>query len=173
MSVDKWKLTDFGLTAEGTSKVALTTQLQRGTEGYRAPEILSDNSPGRASNKADIFALGCLIYELAFGKKAFWRDFQLFLYARGEEKLDIPAEELDLDHRRRAYLLQMISRMLEIDWWKRPSASHILDELKRLQNKRGTMIYEGRVIEIEQQSGLWIQANWSPIWYEFPYFFSG
>lgn len=34
-----WKITDFGLTVEATSKRARVTQFSRGTTSYRAPEL--------------------------------------------------------------------------------------------------------------------------------------
>jgi serine/threonine protein kinase len=68
-----WKLTDFGVTsvAMGTSK---TTIYGRGTSGYRAPELFN---PGKSyySNRSDIWALGCIVYELATGRQVFENDY--------------------------------------------------------------------------------------------------
>lgn len=70
-----WKIADFGLTTEGTSKLAITTVYSKGTEGYRAPELLSEDP--KFSNKVDIWAMGCILYELVVRKKAFAGD-QIF-----------------------------------------------------------------------------------------------
>lgn len=57
-----WKLTDFGISAEATSKNALATYSAKGTSSYRAPEVLRE---AEFTNKVDIWALGCVLYELA------------------------------------------------------------------------------------------------------------
>jgi serine/threonine protein kinase len=38
----RWKIADFGISTEGTTKRAQTTQLARGTPSYRAPEVVKD-----------------------------------------------------------------------------------------------------------------------------------
>lgn len=67
-----WKLGDLGTVADGTSKHFDTTRYSRGSACYRAPEVL--DWPARYNNKADIWALGCIIHELATGEKAFHND---------------------------------------------------------------------------------------------------
>jgi len=67
-----WKLGDLGTVADGTSKHFNTTRYSRGTACYRAPEILQE--PAKYNNKADIWAFGCIVYELATKKKAFDSD---------------------------------------------------------------------------------------------------
>jgi serine/threonine protein kinase len=41
-----WKLTDFGIMCQATSKNMITTENGRGTQGYRAPELMSSVTPG-------------------------------------------------------------------------------------------------------------------------------
>lgn len=65
-----WKIADFGLTSEGTSNTLKTSRSGKGMPGYRAPELFHEVSPGY-NNKADIWSLGCIMYELFTGKKAF------------------------------------------------------------------------------------------------------
>lgn len=69
----QWKLTDFGISAEATSKKAITTRYSQGTSSYRAPELLDDEPT--FTNKVDIWALGCILYELAKGRVAFREDW--------------------------------------------------------------------------------------------------
>ena len=75
-----WKVADFGLTTEGTSKRMRSTIYGRGTACYRAPELVKEDS--EYSNKVDIFALGCIMFELVTeGKKAFKDDFSVREYS--------------------------------------------------------------------------------------------
>ena len=75
---NSWKITDFGLTSEGTSNHACTTRYARGTSSYRAPELLSRR---KFSNKVDIWAVGCILYEVVFLRKAFLGDGDVLMYA--------------------------------------------------------------------------------------------
>ena len=76
-SYDKlWKIADFGLTTEGTSNRAITTVYSKGTQGYRAPELLLGDP--KFNNKVDIWAIGCILYELVAREKAFASDLQVF-----------------------------------------------------------------------------------------------
>ena len=74
-----WKLTDFGLSAEATSRRHHTTRYSRGTGGYRAPELLV-HDPGKFSNKVDVWALGCVMFELVTLRPAFTEDWEIQQY---------------------------------------------------------------------------------------------
>ena len=74
----QWKLADFGLSCEGTSGSLLLTHKCNGTSGYRAPEITQ--LTGYFNDKTDIWALGCILYELAFNKKRFSCDREVWAY---------------------------------------------------------------------------------------------
>jgi serine/threonine protein kinase len=50
-----------------------TTRYSRGTASYRAPEVIADNA--KFNNRADIWSLGCIIYELGTCTKLFDNDF--------------------------------------------------------------------------------------------------
>src|SRR5271170_3594529 len=75
-----WKLADFGLSCEGSSKTNRPTQYGRSTPGYRAPELLESDGDATYTNKVDIWALGCILYELATRKRAFKNDWEVFQY---------------------------------------------------------------------------------------------
>jgi serine/threonine protein kinase len=68
-----WKITDFGTATEATSKHFNTTRYSRGTACYRAPELIREDP--KFNNKVDIWALGCILYELSTGCKLFSGDF--------------------------------------------------------------------------------------------------
>lgn len=126
-----WKITDFGLTSEGTSRYAYSTRYGRGTESYRAPELVRETSI--VTKKSDIWALGCILYELTFKTKAFPRDINVFEYAHRERRLEI--HNLPTSERVNAYLRELVYRTLEIDWWKRPNSGDILKLLNSLSDK--------------------------------------
>ena len=66
------KITDFGL-AKQEGRPALTrTGIALGTPRYMAPEQFRDAK--RVDHRADIFALGALLYELYAGRPAFQKD---------------------------------------------------------------------------------------------------
>jgi eukaryotic-like serine/threonine-protein kinase len=68
----RWKLADFGSAAQATSKHLHTTIEYRGTASYRAPELLN---AGRFNNNVDVFALGCILYEMVTGRQLFAGDY--------------------------------------------------------------------------------------------------
>jgi serine/threonine protein kinase len=64
-----WKVADFGMTSDGTSRREVTTKYGRGTTGYRAPELVRTS---QYNNKVDIFAIGYIFFELfTNGENAF------------------------------------------------------------------------------------------------------
>ena len=73
-----WKIADFGTASEATSKKFNTTQFSRGTSSYRAPEVLKENA--KYNNKVDIWAFGCILYELSTGQKLFPNDWAVMEY---------------------------------------------------------------------------------------------
>lgn len=66
-------------TATGTSKQLHPIEAQRGTACCRAPEVLAECAT--YNNGADIWALGCILFELCTGKKAFHSDWATRDYA--------------------------------------------------------------------------------------------
>lgn len=117
-----WKLADFGLTTEGTSKRAHTTERAQGTACYRAPELVREYS--RYTNRVDIFALGCILFELvASGQKAFASDFEVLEYASLRSKIDLPPNITYSGSR--GNLSHAIRAMLAIEPSARPSANQL------------------------------------------------
>jgi hypothetical protein len=82
-----WKLTDFGLSTDATSKLGRPTLYARGTTSYRAPELLGYHPT--VTNKVDIWGLGCVLYQLATSKVAFYDDWEVKSYDTNDSALHI------------------------------------------------------------------------------------
>jgi len=162
-----WKIADFGLTEEGASRIAYTTLHSRGTECYRAPELVRERSA--VSMKSDIFALGCILFELVMARKAFPRDIHVFEYASNREIPAIVMPET-VDDRVASYLTQLIHGMLQVDWWQRPPTRDILKLLSRLADGRDEIWSKSengrytRIHEPSQRSRLWKRLILLPQW---------
>jgi serine/threonine protein kinase len=116
-----WKVADFGLTTEGTSTRMHTTRNSRGTTGYRAPELVKEIS--RYCNKVDIFALGCILFELAAdGRRAFENDYVLMEYSLGRVELALPDGIVDYATRE---LSRLMFDMLAVNPTERASAQDL------------------------------------------------
>jgi tetratricopeptide (TPR) repeat protein len=114
-----WKIGDFGLTAPGTSRKALTTRRASGTACYRAPELLQERS--EYNNKSDIFAIGCILYELVTnGKKAFSNDYMVHEYSATRIPIELPSNFLNPTSK--CGMLSILQATLEVNHTKRPSA---------------------------------------------------
>ena len=123
---NRWKLTDFGISAEATSQRARSTRYSRGTSSYRAPELL--NEQATFTKRVDIWALGCVLYELASGKVAFHEDWAVREYYNGKADLSISIPSLP------PFLLHHVSNCIKElhhrDWTQRPPAAEVLPIFK-------------------------------------------
>jgi serine/threonine protein kinase len=108
----KWKIADFGLSREGTSKRQVDTIDVVGTASYRAPELLEERST--FTSKVDVFALGCTFYELVTRQKAFDNDIHVYEYGcRDGNWPEDPCDFLPIDDMRsRALVLAVIEAMI-------------------------------------------------------------
>jgi serine/threonine protein kinase len=140
---------DFGLTSEGTSRRAQATRDARGTASYRAPELLREQSV--VTKKSDIWALGCILYELISESKAFPSDFSLWEYILLSRKVDpssigfdervkICLDSVAIDARLKACLVCLVRAMLEVEWWERPRALDISKLFSSLSSERTDII---------------------------------
>lgn len=80
-----------------------------------------------------MWALGCILYELVFKAKAFPRDFHVFEYIHN--KRVPPIHALPGNECLRSHIRELICRMLEVKWWKRPSARDVLAALESVSNQ--------------------------------------
>jgi len=124
-----WKLADFGFTAEGSSKNVIVSKLGRGTEGYRAPELIEEEPI--YTRKVDIFAFGCILYEIVFGRKAFRNDWNVWEYARSKKPLTFPRTSMYSTDSPR-FIRETLDTTLQHDWVQRPTAKALLIGFKAL-----------------------------------------
>jgi len=115
---------------EGTSKRAHTTKYSRGTPGYRAPELVEEVIVNKYTNKVDIWAIGCILYEIVFQRKAFSSDFEVSRYSDTVKTtgklLGLPFEtDAIFDDSRKYFLSKIIHEMVDIDPTRRPGAEHL------------------------------------------------
>jgi len=93
---------------------------------YRAPELINEEV-GEFTNKVDIWAMGCILYELAVGKKAFRSDWSVLELRQSRTKFTVMLDDT-FDDEGKHYLSQHISSMLEIDPFSRPAASALVSD---------------------------------------------
>jgi serine/threonine protein kinase len=134
-----WKLADFGTASDATSKQLNTTRYSRGTTGYRSPEIL-DMKEAKYNNRTDIFALGCIVYEIVTGQKLFPDDMAIVSYALkgtlGPNILWPPTGGSSSD--RLQDLERLTASMLELDPLKRPNARSIQAAVIKIRSNTTT-----------------------------------
>ena len=94
------------------------TRYGHGSNGYRAPELME----GEYTTKVDIWAMGCILYELATGKRAFENDWAVLKY-RNSGKNMVTILDDTFDTQLIAIITKHIADMLQIEAPARPSAS--------------------------------------------------
>jgi len=109
-----WKIGDFGLLTAATKNLR-TTLKSRGTDCYRSPELLSKDHASFC-NKSDIWALGCVVFEMITGRQRFLSDFAVY---------DFISQTVS-DHQDQYFRLPLsfflVSKLLEKKPQNRPSA---------------------------------------------------
>jgi serine/threonine protein kinase len=123
-----WKLADFGLSSEGSSKRNLPTKYSSGTPGYRAPELMdSGGDPAMYNNKVDIWAMGCIFYELATGIRPFKSDWDVLNHRFSKRNMEVVLDD-SFETGSIAAITEHIVEMLQIDPSDRPSASFLSEK---------------------------------------------
>ena len=146
---DKIKIGDFGISKKlDTLKQYLNTNA--GTIYYMAPEIISNQN---YNYKVDIWALGCIIYELLTLKVCFEDKNEEIL----KEKIKNKDHDKIRPHTYNSKWQELIDLLLQKDYLKRPSIDEIIDILKSdfrisdLQDNKMKRIYkkdfESKILE--------------------------
>jgi serine/threonine protein kinase len=122
----RWKLADFGSAAQATSKHLHTTIEYRGTASYRAPELLN---AGRFNNKVDVFALGCIIYEMVTGRQLFAGDYSVLNFAQTKERIFPRRWPRALPDTPLFALGKWTEELIAVDPSNRPTAATTIEQL--------------------------------------------
>jgi serine/threonine protein kinase len=113
--INVWKLAGFSLTSRGDESRVIETRMQRRTSGYRAPELIQ---LALYTKKVDIWAFGCVTYELVTKRRAFANDFATYAYGHSWGELPIV-----VDSERVGGMFERIIRVaLDREPQNRPSA---------------------------------------------------
>ena len=152
-----WKVADFGLTVEGTSHRAHTTNFSRGTSGYRAPELLTEENGRRTySNKVDIWAVGCIMFEIITRRKAFAEDYASQMYSQGlggyANTLRIQFDSATVPDSIKEFVWTLIHNMLDVNPLKRPKASQLLGKFISTVDWPTPSSIPGRILANPQSS---------------------
>jgi serine/threonine protein kinase len=143
----RWKIADFGATSEATSKTLATTSKGWGTSIYRGPEIIQYSS---FNTKSDIWAFGCIAFELFTKEKAFQGDWEVMGCAQSSTSSQKSSKEVfsgNWPSGEAAEVAKEISKScvdntLDFRWQKRPTATEILGKLRSLEVRSGEILYD-------------------------------
>lgn len=121
-------LLDFGLArhAELPDLLGAESSVPMGTAAYISPEqILGE----RSDTSSDLYALGCILYQLATGEEPFGRPMTVVGMKR--RLYHAPKAPRDINGNVPRWLEEIIRRCMEVDRAKRyTDASHVLSDLK-------------------------------------------
>ena len=116
-----WKLADFGITSDsGDTSTFRTTSRGRGSSGHRSPELVRDIP--HYNKKADIWSLGCVLYELCTRRRAFVNDNAVREFRSPDTVLRVAVFSDGLCPGFRDEARTWMRRMLQREYQQRPSA---------------------------------------------------
>jgi serine/threonine protein kinase len=100
-----------------------------------APELLRSRENPQFNNKADIWALGCIVWELIFGEKAFKADWEVMQYADSQKILETPATPIWLTNEAVTIVNGVVlvaEAIIGREHTQRPRAKEMSEWLRRL-----------------------------------------
>jgi len=142
----RWVLTDFGFSTILESKSVAQSRLGRGTEAYRAPELIEEGSKisaGMVSKYGDIWSLGCVMFLLATTgeKHAFGSDWAAVAYKQQHQGYQsVPQLDSEISpftglgskgDRFRSELNSILASCFEREPKQRPTSRNLLERVLR------------------------------------------
>ncbi|HYC76935.1 MAG TPA: serine/threonine-protein kinase [Planctomycetota bacterium] len=129
------KVLDFGIAKDLNASIALTVAGHYiGTPAYSAPEQIRGEPVDR---RADIFALGVILYELLTGKVAFGGRNTVEILQRTRREAPTPANKLNAEVS--GPVARLIDRMIMKSPAKRPdSCEEVVEEIDRIRAQLAT-----------------------------------
>jgi tetratricopeptide (TPR) repeat protein/tRNA A-37 threonylcarbamoyl transferase component Bud32 len=131
---ERAKVLDFGIAKLGTQTSMTAAGGSMGTPGYMAPEQWTDAA--KADRRADIYALGCIIFEMACGRPPFVAMTLPEAYAKHMHEQPMPMRTLapDMPTELEDLVLHMLAKRQEA----RPTMVAVQAVLARLLEGRTT-----------------------------------
>ena len=113
---------------DGTSNCLISSSYARGKACYRSSELL--RNPSKYNNKMDMWSLGCIMFEVFTGRKAFTGDIAVLEYLMSGGTLDTILGCV-LDKSARDWLPYFVGDLLYCEPSERPSARNLERRLER------------------------------------------
>ena len=133
----KRKVTDFGFNVEERFRREVTNKASLETVGlYRAPELLKDGH--RHDSSADMWAMGCIVYEMMTRSKAFQDDRTVRDYPNSVPPLTIsfPVDcSISETIQRVASLNSIINDLVQVEVNKRLTAQTLVERIDEVLSK--------------------------------------
>jgi serine/threonine protein kinase len=117
-----WTVTDFGLATGGSTASLQYTANRRVTESYAAPEVLDDF---QFNKKSDIWALGCILYEVCTGRRAFNSGWHITTFSDSNPFTLYPFVTAVVDGHPPGRINELVELMLKRDGTQRPQITAV------------------------------------------------
>lgn len=149
--ITRVKILDFGIARPQATRPATRTGILLGTPGYMAPEQII-GAP-TIDPRADVFALGCVMYECLTGRPAFDADQMMVLLAK--MRAPEPPRPLDVRLDVPVALDEIIARMLSSNPAHRPAdGTAVASEIAMLDDAETPWVQGGAPFDISDEISL-------------------
>ncbi len=149
--ITRVKILDFGIARPQATRPATRTRVLLGTPGYMAPEQLI-GAP-TIDPRADVFALGCVLYECLTGRAAFEAEHLMVLLSK--MRAPEPPRPLDVRLDVPVALDEIVARMLSSDPAHRPAdGAEVAREIAMLDDAETPWVQGGVPFEIADEISL-------------------
>lgn len=101
------------------------TSQRRGSDGYRAPEILMNHIYGK---EVDVWSMGCILYEMASGRKVFPTDVNIWGYVFQKSSIQISFDRIQSEEVAKDCIKRFVLATLCINKSERPDSSYLFTQ---------------------------------------------